>query len=63
MLIVEVMRCVKKMEFVPVMESLHDHFDVPSMVDALACSTVSICVSGSTPKVILNNNNVHLGSI
>lgn len=59
MLIVEVvMGCVKNMDFVPVMESLHDHFDVPSMVDAFACSTVSICVSGSTPKVILNNNNI-----
>lgn len=57
------MKCVKKMEFVPVMDSLHDHLDVPSIVDAFACSTVSICVSGSTPKVILNNNNVHLGSI
>lgn len=37
----------------PVMESLQDHFDVPSIVDAFACSVVSICVSGSTPNVIL----------
>lgn len=41
--------------FVPVMDNLHDHFDVPSIVEALACSTVSMCVSGSTAKVILNN--------
>jgi hypothetical protein len=27
---------------VPVIDNLHDHLDVPSMVDAFACSTVSI---------------------
>lgn len=43
------------LKFVPVMDNLHDHFDVPSIVDAFACSTVSMCVSGSTPNVILNN--------
>lgn len=48
--------------FVPVMDNLHDHFDVPSIVDAFACSTVSICVSGSTPNVILNNIIYVLGS-
>lgn len=37
------------------MDNLQDHFDVPSIVDALACSQVSICESGSTPNVILNN--------
>jgi hypothetical protein len=40
---------------VPVIDNLHDHLDVPSIVDAFACSTVSICVSGSTPNVILSD--------
>lgn len=46
------------LNFVPVMDNLHDHFDVPSIVDAFACSTVSMCVSGSTPNVILNTTYI-----
>lgn len=44
------------------MDNLQDHLDVPSIVDAFACSVVSMCVSGSTANVILNNTTYIQGS-
>jgi len=44
---------------VPVIVSLHDHLDVPSTVAYSACSNESMCVSGSTPNVILKLNRLH----
>lgn len=50
---------------IPVIVIFADHLLVPSIVICLACSIESMCVSGSTPNVVLsaagtgNNNKLH----